>query len=106
MPEDVLNAREVLKEIAEGVVMVDSPRGLYGRERQWIDPEFPHTDDSIGYFEGRSYVKGWRAAAEINADAEIVEGGTDPDDVHQGILHNGWLLSAIQIFGGFRWCWR
>ena len=23
------------------------------------------TDDSIGYFEGRSYIKGWRAAAGI-----------------------------------------
>ena len=96
LPEDVLNAREELKEIAEGA-QGRLVKGLYGRDRQWCDPNFPHTDDSIGYFEGRSYVKGWRAAAGINADAKLFEGGTDPDDVHQGILHNGWLLSAIQI---------
>lgn len=96
LPEDVLNAREELKEIAEGA-QGRLVKGLYGRDRQWCDPNFPHTDDSIGYFEGRSYIKGWRAAAGINADATLFEGGTDPDDVHQGILHNGWLLSAIQI---------
>ena len=96
VPEDVINAREKLAEIAEGrhgrLV-----QGLYGRTTQWIDPDFPHTDDAIGYFEGRAYIKGWRAAAGINADAKLFAGGTDPDDVHQGILHNGWLLSAIQI---------
>ena len=96
VPEDVLNAREMLQEISEGK-RGRLIQGLYGRTRQWVDPEFPQTDDSIGYFEGRSYIKGWRAAAGINADAKLFEGGTDPEDVHQGILHNGWLLSAIQI---------
>merc|ERR1719162_1055070 len=71
--------------------------GLYDRAEQWIDPDFPHNEDTIGYCEARPLVKGWRPSAGINQDMHIFYDGTDPDDVHQGVLHDGWLLSAIQI---------
>ena len=96
VPEDVQNAIEFFEEIRQGQHGGLS-KGLYDREKQWVDPAFLHNDDSIGYCEARPMVKGWRPAAAINQDMHIFYDGTDPDDVHQGILHDGWLLSAIQI---------
>jgi hypothetical protein len=42
-------------------------------------------------------IKGWRPSHGINANAGLFEEGTDPDDVFQGQLGDGWLLSAISI---------
>jgi hypothetical protein len=95
-PEDVLNAREFIEEIRSGE-HGGLVKGLYDRDEQWIDPEFPHGDDTIGYCEARPLVKSWRPASGINQDMHMFYDGTDPDDVHQGVLHDGWLLSAIQI---------
>ena len=95
-PEDVINAREFIQEIRQGN-HGGLHQGLYDREEQWIDPEFPHDDNTIGYCEARPLVKSWRPAAGINQDMHMFYDGTDPDDVHQGVLHDGWLLSAIQI---------
>eukprot|EP00949_MAST-11_sp_MAST-11-sp1_P000992 g992.t1 len=96
IPEDIVNAREYIEEIRRGEhgTLHD---GLYDRDQQWVDPEFPHTDDSIGYCDGRELVQDWRVATAINADVKMFCDGTDPDDVHQGVLRNGWLLSAIQM---------
>jgi hypothetical protein len=33
----------------------------------------------------------------MNLDAVVFSGGTDPDDVHQGIIQDAWLLSAVQM---------
>ena len=96
IPEDVINAREFIEEIRKGE-HGGLHKGMYDREEQWFDPEFQQNEDTIGYCEARPLVKGWRPAAAINQDMHVFYDGTDPDDVHQGVLHDGWLLSAIQI---------
>jgi hypothetical protein len=96
VPEDVQNCNEFIEEIRQGL-HGGLKNGLYDREEQWIDPSFLHNEDSIGYCEARPLVKNWHPAAAINQDMHMFYEGTDPDDVHQGILHDGWLLSAIQI---------
>jgi hypothetical protein len=96
LPEDVINAREYIEEIKQGDHGGLHP-GMYDRAEQWFDPDFQQNDDAIGYCEARSLVKSWRPAAAINQDMKVFFDGTDPDDVHQGVLHDGWLLSAIQI---------
>jgi hypothetical protein len=39
----------------------------------------------------------WKSSIEINLDAVVFSGGTDPDDVHQGLIEDTWLLSAISM---------
>jgi hypothetical protein len=93
---DVAIAREKLEEIAAGKLGKLKP-GHFGRDQQWSDPEFPAIRKSLGNCAGAQLVKKWKEARAINIDSDMFKGGTDPDDVHQGLLHDGWLLSAIQI---------
>ena len=94
-PEDVINAKENLEEIANGWSC--QPSIDQGRSSQFHDADFPHDERSIGACAGGTLVVGWKAAPAINSDSCLFEGGTDPDDVFQGVLHDAWLLSAIQI---------
>jgi hypothetical protein len=96
IPEDIHNGKMKLDELANGEHGGLAP-GKFGRASQWTDPDFPPIHSSIGHCASSSLVKGWAVAKGINPDAAMFAGGTDPDDVHQGILHDGWLLSAIQI---------
>lgn len=75
MSEDHLNREEILKELHDSSAFASG---------SFVDPEFPHVDSSLGNCTGRDLIKGWRAAAELNPEAGLFEGGTDPDDVHQG----------------------
>lgn len=34
---------------------------------------------------------------ELNANAVLFEGGSDPDDVLKGRVEDGWLLSALSM---------
>ena len=96
IPEDVQNGKAKLEELARGEHGGLAP-GKFGRESQWTDPDFPPTHHSIGHCASAALVKGWTVAKGINPDVGLFVGGTDPDDVHQGVLHDAWLLSAIQI---------
>ena len=93
---DIVIAREKLEEIANGKRGRLKP-GKFGRDQQWMDAEFVHTSKSIGRCAAQPLVKSWKEARAINVDCNLFQGGTDPDDIHQGLLHDGWLLSAIQI---------
>ena len=64
---------------------------------QFIDPDFPHDASSIGECWAKDSIVGWKVAGGINMSAGLFEEGTDPDDVFQGMLNDGWLLSAISI---------
>jgi hypothetical protein len=94
-PEDIINAKENLDEITQGWSC--HPSTDEGRSSQFHDADFPHDERSIGACAGGTLVQGWKAAPAINQNACLFEGGTDPDDVFQGVLHDAWLLSAIQI---------
>jgi hypothetical protein len=93
-PEWLINVREQLSEIEDGV---DCKAGAHGRELQFYDSSFPHDWASIGEATAASSVVEWRVARAININADLFDAGTDPDDVYQGVLQDGWLLSAISI---------
>jgi hypothetical protein len=96
IPEDIQNGKAKLEEIARGEHGGCAP-GRFGRASQWTDAEFPPSASSIGHCSSAALVKGWSVAKGINPETALFVGGTDPDDVHQGVLHDAWLLSAIQI---------
>ena len=96
IPEDIQNARARLEEIERGEHGGLAP-GKFGRDSQWTDPDFPPDQRSIGHCASGGLIKSWSVAKGINPDVGLFVGGTDPDDVHQGVLHDAWLLSAIQI---------
>lgn len=93
--EDEINATEIMREI--NTEHLHCEPGQYGREWQFKDPEFPHMVPSLGPCQRIAMVKGWRPAHGINANSGLFKDGTDPDDVFQGQLADGWLLSAISI---------
>ena len=64
---------------------------------QFYDPEFPQDQSSIGYIQRAELIKGWKVSRSINPNSGLFSDGTDPDDVFQGQLADGWLLSAISI---------
>lgn len=83
---DVAIVREKLEEIADGKHGRLKP-GKFGRDQQWVDSEFIHSAKSVGRCAAQPLVKSWKEARAINVDCELFQGGTDPDDVHQGLLH-------------------
>ena len=93
-PEWLVNVREQLSEIEDGI---DCKAGAHGRELQFYDSSFPHDWASIGEATAASSIVEWRVARAINIQADLFDAGTDPDDVYQGVLQDGWLLSAISI---------
>ncbi|GBG28739.1 Calpain [Hondaea fermentalgiana] len=97
-PEIVVNAREMLGEIESG--KNTKPVKLEGMAEaldMFDDPEFPAGASSVAGIANEAYLAGWSRARAINPKVEVFSGGTDPDDVAQGILHNGWFLSAVAI---------
>ena len=92
--EMLQNCKETLQEIESGY---NCQPGKYGRPLQFIDPDFPHTHESIGEIYKLDKVTDWRVSTGININAGLYEGGTDPDDVRQGVLNDGWFLSALSI---------
>merc|ERR1719453_2411015 len=86
------------------LAMQDCRLGEYGRNYQFVDPEFTPGDFALGSSPGSQNVLGWRCAPGISENAELFEGGADPDDVESGVYNNIWLLSAICMLaagGGF-----
>jgi len=93
--EDDLNNQEIVNEIEEKKEFCKP--GEYGRDMQFHDPAFPHDETSVGHILRPDVVTGWRVSKEMNPNASLFADGTDPDDVFQGQLSDGWLLSAISI---------
>ncbi len=86
------------------LAMQDCRLGEYGRNYQFVDPEFTPGDFALGNSPASQSVLGWRCAPGISENVELFEGGADPDDVENGVYNNVWLLSAICMLaagGGF-----
>ncbi|KDO29157.1 hypothetical protein SPRG_05401 [Saprolegnia parasitica CBS 223.65] len=94
VPEAIINAREALAEIESGYACIV---GQFGRSLQFVDPEFPPTYASLAGCVNEAEVVDWRVSTGINITAGLFDGGTDPDDVRFGRLHDGWFLSAVSI---------
>lgn len=88
-------ARHTLSEIE--AAQRDCRIGEYGRMYQFVDPDFPPSDHSIGDCKNKSFIQSWRSAPGICESIQLFDGGTDPDDVQNGIFNNNWLLSAISM---------
>jgi hypothetical protein len=95
VPEAELNAMEIYDEIEKDSMHCEP--GHYGRTQQYSDPEFTHDDSAIGAIQKAEMLQGWRVSQGININATLFKNGTDPDDVFQGQLNDGWLLSALSI---------
>ena len=92
--EAMVNAEEALLEIDSGW---SCRPGSHGRALQFNDPDFSPDGESIGNAAAARKVVGWRQANAIATGAGLFADGTDPDDVHQGHVQDGWLMSAISI---------
>eukprot|EP01029_Cantina_marsupialis_P014348 TRINITY_DN3169_c0_g1_i2.p1 TRINITY_DN3169_c0_g1~~TRINITY_DN3169_c0_g1_i2.p1 ORF type:complete len:1822 (+),score=281.91 TRINITY_DN3169_c0_g1_i2:100-5565(+) len=92
--EEVVNVKERLQEIVSGNGI---KRNINGRQCQFVDPEFPHSANSVGPCFSASLIAGWQHGSNFNQDTVLFADGTDPDDVFQGQLYDAWLLSAISI---------
>jgi len=88
-------AWECLEEIEN--VERDCVRGAYGRNFQFVDPDFAPNIESIGECPEAEWILGWRCAPGVNRESTLINSGTDADDVEVGVFHNGWLLSAIMM---------
>ena len=88
-------ARQVIGEVE--AAQRDCRIGEYGRTYQFVDAEFAPGDHSIGDCPARSAILGWRCAPGISEVCQLFDGGTDPDDVEEGVFQDGWLLSAISM---------
>lgn len=71
--------------------------GDYGRNYQFVDPDFPPGDVSVGTTNARPRIQNWRCAPGINEQVRLFDDGTDPDDVDTGAFATDWLLSAISM---------
>jgi hypothetical protein len=96
-PEDetIEYGRAVLADIE--AAQKDCRLGEYGRAYQFVDSEFPPGDTALGVGDANALVLGWRCAPGISDIAQLFDGGTDPDDVEQGLFKNDWLLSALSM---------
>jgi len=92
--EVLLNAEEALLEIESGW---SCRPGMFGRALQFQDPDFLPEMESIGGSPAAREIVDWRMSTAININAGLFDAGTDPDDVHQGVFADGWLLSALSI---------
>lgn len=88
------NANEAIGEIESGWSCVP---GEYGRALQFVDPDFAPDNSSTAGCMNELEITSWKAAAAINSNAGLFDGGTDPDDVRGGRLNDIWFLSAISI---------
>ena len=86
---DIARMQERLDEVAGGKSCDED--GLF------VDADFAASKDSIAGIGNEKLVVGWKRAKEFNDRCELFKGGTDPDDIFQGILNNGWFLSAVSI---------
>ncbi|CAM9162038.1 unnamed protein product, partial [Phaeothamnion confervicola] len=69
-----------------------------GRLLQFVDPDFPPGEASLGRLARADEVAvEWRAAAAVNGAARLCGDGPTPADVRPGILRDGWLLGAMAI---------
>jgi len=97
-PEIVVNAREILEKISHGkdteMVLLE---GADETVQMYADPSFPAAVQSYQGVTNEHQIEGWLRARQINPAVEVFSGGTDPDDVFQGVLNNGWFLSALAI---------
>lgn len=92
--EMLVNAHESLAEIESGW---SCEPGQFGRSLQFMDPEFQPSATSIEGCKAEHEILEWKVSTGINISAGLFDGGTDPDDVHQGKLQNAWFLSALSI---------
>jgi hypothetical protein len=88
-------ARAVLSEVESA--SKNCRIGEYGRNYQFVDPEFPPGDQSLGATSARPRIMNWRCAPGINEQSRLFDEGTDPDDVDTGVFDTDWLLSAISM---------
>ena len=86
---DISAMQKKLQEIAEGKDCDED--GMFE------DPEFQASKESISGIGNEDTVVGWKRAKEFNDRCELFKGGTDPDDIFQGVLNNGWFLSAVSV---------
>ena len=95
-PEHIHNVKEQLSEIEGGW---SCQPGTFGRTNQFVDPEFPPEERSLGNCAALNsgMIHGWQTAQGLNMNCGLFAAGTDPDDVFQGTLHDGWFLSAVSI---------
>jgi hypothetical protein len=75
----------------------DARLGEYGRAYQFVDSEFMPGEGSIGDGQCSNSILGWRCAPGIVEEAMLFDGGTHPDEVHEGVFRDTWLLSAINM---------
>jgi hypothetical protein len=99
--ESLVNAREQLSELEKGGPKLGVRKGkhTYSRERQFFDPNFAPVPASLGYITKARDTDPtlWKSSIEMNLDAAVFSGGSDPDDVCQGLIQDSWLLSAVQM---------
>ena len=82
-----MNAREMLAEVEAGGPKDGVRKGKFvnSRARQFFDPAFPPVPASLGYIRRAKDTDPtlWKSAVEMNLEAVVFAGGSDPDDVHQ-----------------------
>ena len=95
--EGTMAAREFLKAVESGDKFCRP--GKFGRIFQFHDPDFLPNHISLGHnLECKDrVVDSWKQSTQINHEAMIFAGGTDPDDVRVGEINDQWLLSAISM---------
>ena len=94
--EGTMEARNFLRDVESGEKYCRP--GKFGRTFQFHDPDFPANQYSLGQSLGcRARIKDWKQSTQINHEAVIFDGGTDPDDVGVGLIASEWLLSAISM---------
>ena len=95
--EGTMEARNFLRDVESGDKHCRP--GKFGRTFQFFDPEFTNNQFSLGNnLSCRGQVaRDWKQSTQINHEAVIFDGGTDPDDVCVGFLNDSWLLSSISM---------
>ena len=95
--EGTMAAREFLKAVEAGDKFCRP--GKFGRIFQFHDPDFLPNHITLGRdLECKERVASeWKQSTQINHEATIFSGGTDPDDVRVGLIKDAWLLSAISM---------
>lgn len=75
----------------------DCVEGENGRYMQYHDPDFTPDPSNIGDLACAPQIKEWKASRALNPAVQLFCDGTDPEDIYQGVLGDGWLLSALSI---------
>lgn len=94
--EGTMEARNFLRDVEAGDKYCRP--GKFGRMFQFHDPDFPSNSYSMGLTAScRAKVKEWKQSTQINHEAVIFDGGTDPDDVRRGFFKDSWLMGALSM---------